>query len=276
MWRTTRTRSRSTGWLGLGTRRKPVRSGRAGRRGTIRRSAAWAAGAMLAITLLAGAGAAVIGVGRWWQHWEMPSPPVQSIRVQGLQRLSAGEIRELLPFEEGDRLFGLPLRLAAQRLSGHPWIARAALHRSLSGTVVVTIQERQPVAVVRDEGGSWYVDQQGALLGPSDERPGPGDLAVSGLSLAQLRAGAPQERKRLQQGLALLDVVRRDGVDVAEVMMRKDEAVLAFGGWRLHFRPGHYEEPWRRFWQVAERIPSDGRRVQDVDLRFANSVVVKM
>lgn len=289
MWRTRRAPSRKAGWLGLpwgrgrgtgasGAGRRPG-SGRSGRRGTIRRSAAWAATALMAATALAGAGMAVIGVGRWWSQWEMPSPPVREVRLQGLQRLSAEEVRRLLPFREGDRLFGLPLGAAAQRLSSHPWIARAALHRSLSGSVVVRIQERQPVAVLIDGGAAWFVDAQGALLGPAGERPGPEELAVTGVSLPQLRAGAAKERRRLQEGLTLLALVRRDGVDAAVVTMRpNEEAVMTFGGWRLHFSAGHYEEQWRRFWQVADRIPADPKRedrLKEIDLRFGNSVVVK-
>ncbi|MEW6324853.1 MAG: FtsQ-type POTRA domain-containing protein [Nitrospirota bacterium] len=261
MWKARRARSRV-----------PGRS----RRGRIRQTAAWTAAALLGLVVVAGIVAAAVGIGRWWSRWEMPSPPVQTIYLRGLQRLSAEEIRALLPFREGDRLFGLPLQAATRRLAGHPWVARASLHRSLSGDVVVAIEERQPVAVLRDGESAWYVDQRGALLGPAGERPGPRDLTISGVSVARLRAGAPDERKRLQEGLALLAMARRDGVDVAEAAVRRDdEVVLLFGAWRLHFRFGQYEEPWRRFWQVAERIPADGRRPQDVDLRFANSVVVK-
>jgi hypothetical protein len=125
------------------------------------------------------------------------------------------------------------------------------------------------------------VDRDGVLLGPVGERPGPSTLAVRGVSIAQLRAGSSAERRRLREGLALLALVRRDGVADAEVTVRREgEAVVAFGGWRLHVRTDRYEEQWRRFWQVAERIPAEprrgDRRVREVDLRFANSVVVRM
>jgi hypothetical protein len=221
-------------------------------------------------------GAMVVPDGSW-PRWHWPSPLIRTIELRGLERLSLSEIRPLLSFQEGDRLFGVSLRAAAERLAGQPWIARAVLYRSLPGTVVVQIQERQPAAVVRDGAPAWYVDRQGMLLGPVGGRPGPSQFEVAGVSVAGLRTGDARERRRLQQGLALLDLVRRDGVDAAVVTVRPDdELVVAFGGWRLHFRAGHYHDPWRRFWQVAERIPADRRRPRDVDLRFANSVVVRM
>jgi len=219
-------------------------------------------------------------ISRWWSQWRAPSPLIRTIAVEGAQRLSVAEIRRLLPFREGDRLFGVSLTDAAQRLSDQSWIAEATLYRVLPDTVVVRVQERQPSAMVRDAAGGWYVDRDGVVLGPQNERPGPEMFVVDGVSVAQLRAGAWSERRRLQQALELLDLLRGDGVDAAVVTMRQeDEAVAAFGAWRLHFRAGHYEEQWRHFWQVAERIPADPKRAgqpRDIDLRFANSVVVKM
>jgi cell division protein FtsQ len=231
--------------------------------------------------------AAIAGVwalADWWSRWG-PSPVIRTVELRGLERLSAADIRRTLPFQEGDRLFAVSLDEAAHRLSAHPWIAQAVLYRSLSGTVVVRIQERQPAAVVsegvRDGEAAWYVDREGALLGPAGERPGPSTLEVRGVSVAQLRTGSATERRRLREGLAVLELMRRDGVDAAAVTLGLEgEAVVAFGGWRLHVRTGHYEEQWRRFWQVAERIPvapgQGDRRVREIDLRFANSVVVRM
>jgi len=270
LWGPRRKRGGPTGWPKPLRRRWRAGSSRAAR--PAGHFAVWTAVGMLALV----GGAVMVGDGSW-PRWHFPSPLIRTIDLRGLERLSADEIRPLLSFQEGDRLFGVSLRAAAGRLSGHPWIARAALYRSLPGAVVVQIEERQPAAVVRDGELAWYVDRQGALLGPVGGRPGPSGLEVAGVSVARLRAGSPQERRRVQQGLTLLELVRRDGVDAAVVtLQRDDEVVVAFGGWRLHFRAGHYQEPWRRFWQVAERIPADSRHPREVDLRFANSVVVKM
>jgi hypothetical protein len=91
-----------------------------------------------------------------------------------------------------------------------------------------------------------------------------------------LRAGSSDERRRVRDGVALLELMRRDGVLNAQVTIGSDGAALAsFDGWRLRFRTGRVEEQWRRFWQVAVRIPADARHPKEVDLRFANSVVVR-
>jgi cell division protein FtsQ len=218
----------------------------------------------------------VKGLGAWRPHWEVPWPAIRTVQLRGVSRLSPEEIRAVLPIHEGERLSPGALQAAAHRLSVHPWIAAATLSWVVPDTLIVTVQERQPAAVVRDGGVPWYVDREGALLGPAGVKPGPIGVELSGVSVVRLRAGSSEERRRVRDGVALLELMRRDGVQTAQVTVGSDGAALAsFDGWRLRFRTGRVEEQWRRFWQVAARIPADARHPKEVDLRFANSVVVR-
>jgi hypothetical protein len=218
----------------------------------------------------------VRGFGAWRPHWEAPWPVIRTVQLKGVSRLSPEEIRAVLPVHEGDRLSTGVLQAAAHRLSAHPWIAVATLSWVVPDMLIVNVQERQPAAVVRDGGVAWYVDREGALLGPAGAKPGPVGVELAGVSVARLRAGSSDERRRVRDGVALLELMRRDGVLNAQVTIGSDGAALAsFDGWRLRFRTGRVEEQWRRFWQVAVRIPADARHPKEVDLRFANSVVVR-
>jgi cell division protein FtsQ len=220
---------------------------------------------------------ALKGVGAWWLRWEAPWPVIHTVQLRGVSRLSHDDVRAVLPIHEGDRISVGALQAATRRLSAHPWIAVATLSWVMPDTLIVQVQERQPVAVVRDGGGPWYVDRNGRLLGPVGAKPGPVGVELGGVSVAQLRAGSIEERRRVQDGVALLELMRRDGVQTAQVTIGHDgAAVAAFEGWRLRFRTGRVEEQWRRFWQVAARIPADARHPKEVDLRFANSVVVRL
>jgi cell division septal protein FtsQ len=218
----------------------------------------------------------VRGFGAWRPQWKVPWPVIRTVQLRGMSRLSPEEIRAVLPVHEGEHLSTGVLQAAAHRLSAHPWIAAATLSWVMPDTLIVNVQERQPAAVVRDGGVAWYVDREGALLGPSGVKPGPVGVELDGVSVARLRAGSSDERRRVRDGVALLELMRRDGVQTAQVTVGSDGAALAsFDGWRLRFRSGHAEEQWRRFWQVAVRIPADARHPKEVDLRFANSVVVR-
>lgn len=217
-----------------------------------------------------------VGLGAWQPHWEAPGPVIRTVHLRGMSRLSPEEVRVVLPLHEGERISTDKLQAAAHRLSAHPWIAAATLSWVMPDTLIVTVQERQPAAVVREGGVPWYVDREGALLGPAGAKPGPIGVELDGVSVTRLRAGSSEERRRVRDGVALLDLMRGDGVQAAQVTVGSDGAAMAsFDGWRLRFRTGPIEEQWRRFWQVASRIPADARHPKEVDLRFANSVVVR-
>lgn len=231
--------------------------------------------ALLGLVVVAGVLAARV-VSVWHPHWEVPWPVIRTVELRGVSRLSREEVRAVLPIHEGDRCSMGELRAAARRLSAHPWIAGVTLSWVMPDTLIVQVQERQPVAVVREGGVPWYVDRDGLLLGPAGDKPGPVGVELGGVSVGQLRAGSVEERRRVQEGVALLELMRKDGVHTAQVTVGGDGAAVAsFDGWRLRFRTGRVEEQWRRFWQVAARIPADARHPREVDLRFANSVVVR-
>jgi cell division septal protein FtsQ len=218
----------------------------------------------------------VRGLGAWQPHWTAPWPVIRTVHLRGVSRLSPEEVRVVLPLHVGERLSTGRMQAAANRLSAHPWIAAATLSWVMPDTLVVNVQERQPAAVVREGGVPWYVDRQGVLLGPAGAKPGPIGEELNGVSVTRLRAGSSEEQRRVRDGVALLELMRGDGVQTAQVTVESDGAAVAsFDGWRLRFRTGRIEEQWRRFWQVAARIPSDPRHPKEVDLRFTNSVVVR-
>jgi len=269
------TRMRRGGWL---SRWFPV-SGRAPhtlRRRRRDRSAIIGWAAMIGVVVVMAGLLWTSGSGAWRLRWEAPWPVIRAVQLRGVSRLSAEEIRAVLPIHEGGRCSPGALQAAAHRLSAHPWIAAATLSWVMPDTLIVTVQERQPAAVVREGGVPWYVDGEGALLGPAGAKPGPIGAELDGLSVARLRVGSSEERQRAREGVALLKLMRRDGVQTVQVTVGSDGvAVATFDGWRLRFRTGRVEEQWRRFWQVAARVPADARHPKEVDLRFADSVVVR-
>jgi cell division protein FtsQ len=94
-----------------------------------------------------------------------------AIRVRGIHHLTKGEILRASGLERGVNVFHLDAEAVEARVERDPWVAEATLTKELPGTVVLTIRERVPVAVVNDGSVERLVADDGGLLGigaPSD------------------------------------------------------------------------------------------------------------
>ena len=163
-----------------------------------------------------------------------------------------------------------------QRLEEHPLIRRAEVTHDLPATLIITIQERVPVALVAN-----------ALLAPVD-RDGtilPLDPSRHRLDLPLLRAGAGQaELSTSQVRILAMEVERLTEDDpsfmaaVSEIGLddKGDATAVVEGDVRVRFRPPLSHRRLRDGLTVLEDA---GRRRPDerasiVDLRYADQVVV--
>jgi cell division protein FtsQ len=88
-----------------------------------------------------------------------------AIRVRGIHHLTKGEVLRLSGLERGVNVFHLDAGAIEARVERDPWVARATLTKELPGTVILTIRERVPVAVVNDGTVERLVAGDGGLLG---------------------------------------------------------------------------------------------------------------
>jgi cell division protein FtsQ len=117
-----------------------------------------------------------------------------AVRVEGVRRMSAEDVRDLGGIHEGANVFHLDASAIEARLRDDPRIAAATVATDLPDVVIVTVVERVPVAVAELEGGPTVVAGDGALL-PS------GPIA----SLPRIRAvsGELDEERRTSAAVAL-------------------------------------------------------------------------
>ncbi len=134
-------------------RRRPV-SGR-------RRAVRWAVGAL----------GLLLGV---WLVWAGPLLSVATVRVDGVTTLPAEVVREAAGIAQGTPLLQVDVTAADARVSALPQVASAEVTRGWPRTVVVTVVERVPVAVVGEPGNRSLVDAEGVLFDSISAAPPPG------------------------------------------------------------------------------------------------------
>ena len=135
--------------------------------------------------------AATVLVAVVWLLLVSPVLGVSSVQVDGVTTLAADQVRETAGIEPGTPLLRVDVDGARDRIARLPQVASVAVTRGWPHTVVVTVVERKPVAIVGPPGRRTLVDADGVLFDtvsgappagvvPLDvASPGPGDPATT-------------------------------------------------------------------------------------------------
>lgn len=141
---------------------------------------------------LAVLGAVVLVLGALaWVFLASPLLAVRTVRVDGAGALSEAQVVQTAGVAEGTPLVRVDTDAAAARVAQLPQVASVEVTRGWPGTVVVTVAERVPVAVVEQDGTRQLVDAGGVVFDTITGAPpagvvplevpdpGPDDVATS-------------------------------------------------------------------------------------------------
>ncbi|MGM1058082.1 cell division protein FtsQ/DivIB [Saccharothrix sp. Mg75] len=142
----TRTARRRPASTAAAARRRPSRG--PSRRTVLRRR-------LVAVLVLVVVTALVVTV------WFTPALGVRQVEVAGVVDLTEAQVREVAAIDEGTPLVQLDTRAVADRVHRLSRVAGVTVERVLPSTVRLTVDEREPVAVLRAEDGAHLVDATG-------------------------------------------------------------------------------------------------------------------
>jgi hypothetical protein len=189
---------------------------------------------------------------------------VRRLEIRGLEHLPATAVAEALPLESVVSVFDDlgPIEAAAESIPG---LEEVRVGRRLPGTIVVTVREVPPVALVMSRGRLRLVEEHGRVLpfDPSFSAPdlpvirGAPDSMVTQL-LARVREADPTFFGRVETAW-------RIGPDVA----------LSVEKQRYLFQPDSPAEVIRAVMLVEQDLTQRGRRWAELDGRFSGQVVVR-
>ena len=181
-------------------RRGPQRSGTQRRAGTRRspapvtplaRGGRWPHVSRRA--LLQGAAALVAVAVLGWLLLAGPVLAVRAVHVDGVATLPADQVQEAAGIGAGTPLLRVDLGAAQARVARLPQVASVEVTRDWPDSVVITVVERRPVAVVGDPGRRFLVDRDGVLFdtvtGSPPDDVVPLDVATPGPEDPATRAG---------------------------------------------------------------------------------------
>jgi cell division septal protein FtsQ len=188
---------------------------------------------------------------------------IRQIEVRGQVNLTPAEVARAVAPPAGMSLFDDLAGLQA-RAESLPGVREATVGRRLPATLVVTVREAVPVALVQRHGYLQLVSEQGAVL-PFDPTTAAPDLPV--IEAADSLVTGLLARVRDADATLFAGVVSaaRSG----------DDVLLLAGRRRYLFRPDAPAEVIRVVTVVAQDLERRGRPWTELDARFAGQVVVR-
>jgi cell division protein FtsQ len=138
----------------------------------------------VAVALLATAGYLVV--------WHTPLFAVGTVRVVGARAVPGAQIAAASGIRPGAAMASVDAAAAVRRVEGIARIASAEVALSWPHTVVVTVVERAPAALIPAGGGYQIVDRSGVIFGTAA-------APVGGLPVIRISA-APAVRERVVPG----------------------------------------------------------------------------
>jgi cell division protein FtsQ len=208
---------------------------------------------------------------------------LEEINLLGGEHLNQSELQALLPEIIGVNLLVIDLGVVENALLQHPWVKEARARRRLPDRLVITVSEKEPVALVAGE-NLWALDRAGKLL-PLDAWQGALSLPLVRLtSRGNLQVGGVINDKRLLDLGMRLQALRRRLPDVwqmiSEVTWDEQGQVILYASCsRTRILLGT-EPSWQQIlnfysFLVYQGFYSGMDDIAFVDLRFRGQVIVR-
>ncbi len=202
------------------------------------------------------------------------------VSVEGNHYLTEEEINKTVALPLGENMFKLDLEQATDRIKKLEWVDRVFIERRLPSSLLVSIRERKPVALL-DNGTLYGVDGEGRVLSPSTALLTEDLPLISGVALQPDAVGTTKMAEILKPALDFFAFLKRhDGVlaaDVSEVNLSDREAlkVTFIDGIQATFDPPISETELRRMALVLSDLNRKEKRAGTMDFRYRDMVLVK-
>jgi cell division protein FtsQ len=207
---------------------------------------------------------------------------IDSIRVEGNQRLGERTLVALSDVQEGMSTFSLDLDLIGRKIAENPWVMEARVQRIFPRQVSIRIVEREPVAII-NLGYLYYLDTSGAifkLLDGSDSLDYP---VITGFDKAQLELGRHKDRVQLLQVVDLLeDLGSRSKLGlhkISEVHKESGGGLSVYtleGGVRIRLGSENYKEKLDRLEHIYALLQPKMKMLDYIDLNVDEKVIVRI
>jgi cell division protein FtsQ len=202
------------------------------------------------------------------------------VSVEGIHYLTEGQVLQAAHPPAGQSMFQLDLEGTGERVRQLDWVERAYVERRLPQSLLISIRERKPVALL-DRGDLYGVDAEGRVLSASAALLREDLPIFSGIQVPPEAVGTTLLASALKPALDFLAFLqKKDAVlaqDVSEVNMGEAGCLKAtfIDGIEAKFNPVVTEAELKRMAVVVSDLAGKGKRAGTLDFRYRDMVLVK-
>ncbi|GAB5046509.1 cell division protein FtsQ/DivIB [Thermodesulfovibrio sp. TK110] len=205
---------------------------------------------------------------------------VKHIVIIGNKHLNEREIRSIIGIKEGNSIIYPSSKSLYERLRKTPWIKDAIIRKDLNGTITIYIKESSPVAVVMFNERAYLIDYEAQVLEDFTQ-----DIQASAnhkpLFLPVIKNIDPfKNRETLGEAVNLLNFINNKGFikpedEISITGNNPDTLTLYINDFPIIVGKGDFETKFAKYLVVSSEIQKRGLKVQYIDLRFPDRVIVK-
>lgn len=239
---------------------------------------AWLAARLLVLVLLLGYGAyrgvTLIAAS--------PSLQIGHMVVRGHERMSTGEVLQLVEGLRGQNILGVSLEEWQNKLLTSPWVESATIRRVLPSTLEINVRERRPMGIGRLGTTMYLIDHKGVIV--DEYGPAYADIdlpIIDGLGASPQAGDSIIDMARAEFAARVLaslssrpEIAKRvSQIDVADlhdavVILEDDPALLRLGDTEFVARVQQYID-------LAPALRERLSAIDYVDLRFDERLYVR-
>ncbi len=207
---------------------------------------------------------------------------IDSIRVEGNQRLNKQTLVALSDVKPGMSTFSLDLDLIGRKIAENPWVKEARIQRIFPRQVSIHVIERVPVAIV-NLGYLYYLDENGVvfkLLDGGDRLDYP---VITGFDAAQLESGRRKDRLQLLKVVALVEELgsrSQFGLHMVSEIHKEAGGGLSVytleDGVRIRLGIDNYNEKLDRLERIYTLLQPKMKMLDYIDLNVDEKVIVRI
>ncbi|MGI9951141.1 FtsQ-type POTRA domain-containing protein [Moorellaceae bacterium AZ2] len=205
---------------------------------------------------------------------------MQAVEVRGNLRVSEEEVLRLAAVEPGLNLWQLDVKAVADRLRAHPLIEQVRVERRWPHNLLITLREREALALLPAQEGFWVVDGQGYVMERISSLRQRELPLVSGLELGEeVGPGVCLQDNGLRAALGVLNQLSpQDRQQVMEIEAEEPDNLLLYlqGQVKVKFGDGNgVREKWERLKEALQGAGPLGS-LEYIDVSFAGPPVIKV